>query len=236
MYFLPAFLSTYARRLSRLFKTTHGHPTSKAILHVGSRLAFAVSRVPSLVSALIFVAIYIMIEIVFAVLYVPIFKGWKPAFPLSWRFLLVLLLVVPIFTFTQVLRLLLPLLVDRWNRVNGGVDLSHSYVMLRRDDTIPRPVVLFDVAEEENALLENAEDVREHSSRPTSPCASHTGPHHKLWWIQFVIYFLLFVASTWVAVHYEQPGDVRYRDSIRSAVAHPRREGYGRQGKHLDFV
>jgi hypothetical protein len=104
--------------------------------------------------------------------------------------------------------------------------------MLQRDSTIARPVELvFDVAEEENALLENAEE-GERSSRPSSPTAC-PGPHHKQWWIQLVTYALLFVVSAWIGLHYEQPGDVRYRDSIQSAVAHPLREGYGKQGKFL---
>src|SRR5882757_4790148 len=105
MYFLPAFLSTCARRLPRRFGVPHVYTALATLL-----------RVPSLVSFLVFVAIYIAIELVFAVAFVPIFSGWQPAFPLSWRFLLLLLFVVPIFAFTQVLRLLLPLLIDRWNR------------------------------------------------------------------------------------------------------------------------
>ncbi|KAG1830710.1 glycosyltransferase family 69 protein [Suillus subalutaceus] len=47
----------------------------------------------------------------------------------------------------------------------------------------------------------------------------------------FFAYVVLFCVSTWVGVHYEQPGDVRYRDSIQEAVAHPRKQGYGKQEK-----
>ncbi|OAX41049.1 glycosyltransferase family 69 protein [Rhizopogon vinicolor AM-OR11-026] len=104
--------------------------------------------------------------------------------------------------------------------------------MLQRDSAIARPVELvFDVAEEENALLENAEEGSERHSRPSPPTACLAGPHHKQWWIQLVTYALLFVVSTWIGLHYEQPGDVRYRDSIQSAVAHPLRQGYGKQEK-----
>ena len=149
---------------------------------------------------------------------IPIFSGWHPAFPLSWRFLLVLLL------------LLLPLLTHR-NGASGSVSLSRrGYITLRRT------AELFDSAEEQHALLENAEEGNELSSRSSSPTASLPGPHHKQWWIQLLTYILLFIVSTWVGVHYEQPGDVRYRDSIQSAVAHPRRQGYGKQGKLLEPV
>lgn len=231
--FLPAFLFAHARRFPRRFRTAHGYPTPNAVLRVSSHLALATLRVPSLVSLLIFITIYIVTEVVFSVLFIPILSGWQPAFPLSWRFLLLLLFVVPIFSFAQVLRLLLPLL-DRWN---GSVDLSQKgYVMLRQDSTVARPVVLFDATEEEDALLENAEQGSEHSSRPTSLSACLAGPHHKLWWIQILTYVLLFVVSTWVGLHYEQPGDVRYRDYIQSAAAQPRRQGYGRQGKLLELV
>ncbi|KAG1727142.1 glycosyltransferase family 69 protein [Suillus lakei] len=67
-------------------------------------------------------------------------------------------------------------------------------------------------------------------SRPTSP-TPRLVPHHKLWRIQLFAYVVLFCVSTWVGVHYEQPGDVRYRDAIQEAVTHPRKQGYGKQEK-----
>lgn len=232
MYFPPAFLSACTRRLPRGFGVVHVYPTPKTICNVSYRLALATLRVPSLVSLLIFVTIYIATEVVLAAISVPIFSGWHPAFPLSWRFLLVLLFVVPIFAFTQVFRLLLPLLIDR-NRASGLGSVSLSR---RGHVTLRRTVEPFDAAEEQHALLENAEEGNELSSRSSSPTASLAGPHHKQWWIQLLTYILLFIVSTWVGVHYEQPGDVRYRDSIQSAVAHPRRQGYGKQGKLLESV
>lgn len=210
---------------------------SKAVLHVSYRLALAALRVPSLVSILIFAVIYIATEVAFSVAFVPIFSGWQPAFPLSWRFMLLLLFVVPTFAFTQVLRLLLPLLIGRWNRAPGRVSLSTQvYVMLQRGGAVTRHVELFGTAEEEHVLLEHAEEGSERSSRRTSPAPSVAGPHHKQWWIQLLTYVLLFVVGTWVGVHYEQPGDVRYRDAIQSAVAYPRREGHGNQGKLLGLL
>ena len=227
MYFLPAFLSACTRRLPRGFGI---YSTPKTVRNVSYRLVLATLRFPSLVSLLIFVAIYIATEVVLAATSVPIFSGWHPAFPLSWRFILVLLFVVPIFAFTQVFRLLLPLLIHR-NGASGSVSLSRQgHITLRRT------AELFDAAEEQHALLENAEEGNELSSRSSSPTASLPGPHQKQWWIQLLTYILLFIVSTWVGVHYEQPGDVRYRDSIQSAVAHPRRQGYGKQGKLLEPV
>ncbi|KAG1736694.1 glycosyltransferase family 69 protein [Suillus paluster] len=102
--------------------------------------------------------------------------------------------------------------------------------MLQRNGTTDAPTELFDAAEEENALLENVEEGSERS-RPVSPTAHLVVPHPKWWWIQLLAYIVLFCASTWVGLHYEQPGDVRYRDSIQSAVDHPRRQGYGKQEK-----
>jgi hypothetical protein len=153
---------------------------SKAVLHVSYRLALAALRVPSLVSILIFVAIYIATEVAFSVAFVPIFSGWQPAFPLSWRSMLLLLFVVPTFAFTQVLRLLLPLLIGRWNRAPGRVSLSTQvYVMLQRGGAVTRHVELFGTAEEEHVLLEHAEEGNERSSWRTSPAPSAAGPHHK---------------------------------------------------------
>ncbi|KAG2130859.1 hypothetical protein DEU56DRAFT_757706 [Suillus clintonianus] len=36
-----------------------------------------------------------------------------------------------------------------------------------------------------------------------------------------------------VGAHYEQPSDVRYRDAVQSAIAHPLRQGYGKQAKNF---
>ncbi|KAG0695010.1 glycosyltransferase family 69 protein [Suillus ampliporus] len=103
--------------------------------------------------------------------------------------------------------------------------------MLQRNGATDGPTELFHAADEENALLENAEEGAERSSRPVSPTARLVVPNHKLWWIQLLTYIVLFCASTWVGLHYEQPGDVRYRHSIQSAVENPRRQGYGKQEK-----
>ncbi|KAG1718511.1 uncharacterized protein EDB91DRAFT_1258518 [Suillus paluster] len=190
----------------------------------------SISRNPGLLSFSILVALYIITEMVFSVAFFWGFSGWRPAFPLSWRFLLLLLFVVPIFAFIQVSRFLLPLLINRWNGTVGGMNLSQQgYVMLQRNGTTDAPTELFDAAEEENALLENVEEGSERS-RPVSPTAHLVVPHPKWWWIQLLAYIVLFCVSTWVGLHYEQPGDVRYRDSIQSAVDHPRRQGYGKQG------
>jgi hypothetical protein len=88
----------------------------------------------------------------------------------------------------------------------------------------------FDIADEEHVLLGTAEEGSERSSRPVSPTA-HLVAHHKSWWIQFLTYTILFCVTTWVGAHYEQPGDVRYRNAVQSAVAHPLRQGYGTQGE-----
>lgn len=211
--------------------------TPKAVLHVICRIVLAIIRIPGLVSFCIFIALYTITEQRFSEKFFAESYTWKPAFPSSWRFILLLVLVVPIFAFVEILRLLayrflLPLLIDRWNKLFGtGHPCEEGYVMFHRDSSISGRD-LFNAAEEENALMENAEEgvgVRSFS-RSTSP-TPHLASHLKLWRIQFFACFVLFCVSTWVGVHYEQPGDVRYRDSIQKAVAHPRKQGYGKQEK-----
>ncbi|KAG2052265.1 hypothetical protein BDR06DRAFT_958128 [Suillus hirtellus] len=194
--------------------------------HFISRILLPIKRNPILLSFSIFLTIYIATEIIFSISFFAALTGWLPAFPATWRFLLMLLFVVPIFTFVQLSRLLLPLLFSRWD---GDLTISQQgYAMLQR-----RPIDYpFDVTDEENALLETTEEGSERSSRPVSPTA-HLVAHqfHKSWWIQLLTYTILFCASTWVGAHYEQPGDVRYRDAVQSAVAHPSRQGHGKQEK-----
>ncbi|KAG2047515.1 hypothetical protein BDR06DRAFT_963849 [Suillus hirtellus] len=210
--------------------------TPKAVLHAICRIVLAVIRIPGLVSLCILITLYTITEQRFSDKFFAENYTWQPAFPSSWRFILLLILVVPTFAFIQILRLLayrflLPLLIARWNKTFGTGDPSdEGYIMFYRDSSIGGRE-LFNV-EEEIALMENSEEgasVRS-SSRPTSP-TPHLAPHHKLWKIKLFAYLVLLCVSTWVGVHYEQPGDVRYRDSIQEAVAHPRKQGYGKQEK-----
>lgn len=189
------------------------------VYHFISRILLAIKHNPTLLSFSIFLVIYIATEIIFSISFFAGLTGWLPAFPATWRFLLMLLFVVPTFAFVQLSRILLPLLS---NRRNGAIS-QQGYVMLHRgaNDT---------PSDQENALLETAEEGSQRSSRPVSPTA-HLVAHHKSWWIQLLTYIILFCASTWVGAHYEQPGDVRYRDAVQSAVAHPLRQGYGKQEK-----
>lgn len=210
--------------------------TPKTALHVICRTILAIIRIPGLVSFCIFVTLYAITEQRFSQKFFAESYTWQPAFPSSWRFILLLILVVPIFAFVEILRLLayrflLPLLIDRWNKAFGSGDpFEEGYVMFHRHSSISEHE-LFNAAEEESALIESAEEgASVHSfSRPASPTARLV-PHLKLWRIQLFAYVVLFCVSTWVGVHYEQPGDVRYRDSIQEAVAYPRKQGYGKQG------
>lgn len=211
--------------------------TPRNLLHVTSRIILAIIRIPALISLFILVILYTITEQRFSEKFFAERYTWQPAFPSSWRSLLLLLLVIPIFSFIQILRLLayrflLPLLIYRWNKAFGTADPSQQgYVMFHRDGSVERRQ-LFNHTEEENALMENVEEgasVRSFS-RPTSP-TPRPASHLKLWRIQLVAYILLFCTSTWVGVHYEHPGDVRYRDIIQEAVAHPRKQGYAKQEK-----
>lgn len=211
--------------------------TLKAVLHVICRIFLAIIRFPGLVSLCIFVTLYNETEQRFSDKFFAESYTWTPAFPSSWRAILFLILVVPVFALVEILRLLasrflLPLLIDRWNKAFGNRDPSvEGYVMFRRGSPIGGRE-LFDATEEENALMENVEEgasVRP-LSRPSSP-TPRLVPYLRLWRIQLFAYIVLFCVSTWVGVHYEQPGDVRYRDSIQEAVAHPRKQGYGKQEK-----
>ncbi|KAG2362915.1 cryptococcal mannosyltransferase 1-domain-containing protein [Suillus spraguei] len=200
--------------LLRLFRT----------LNVTTRLLLPIKRNPTLLSCSIFLTIYIATEFIFSISFFACLTGWLPAFPATWRFLLMLLFVVPTFTFIQLLRLLLSLLSIRRN---GGMSIpQHEYIMLQGGSN-DSP---FDFAGEGNVLLETAEEANERCSRPVSPIA-HLMTHHKSLWIQILIYTILFCVSTWIGAHYQQPGDVRYRDAVHSAAAHPLREGYGKQEK-----
>lgn len=211
--------------------------TPKAALHVICRIFLIIIRIPGLVSLYIFVTLYNKAEQRFSDEFFAESYTWTPAFPSSWRFILLLIFIVPVFACIEILRLLtcqflLPLLIDRWYKAFGSRHPSEEgYVMFRRDSSIGEREI-FNAAEEENALMQNVEEgasVRSFS-RPTSP-TPRLVPYLKLWKIQLFAYVLLFCASTWVGVHYEQPGDVRYRDSIQQAVAHPRKQGYGKQEK-----
>lgn len=136
-----------------------------------------------------------------------------------------LLFVVPTFAFVQLSRILLPLLSNKWN---GGMGISkQGYFILQRG-------VNDSPSDDENALLETAEEGSERSSRPVSPTA-HLVAQHRSWWTQLFTYAILFCVSTWVGAHYEQPGDVHYRDAVQTAVAHPLRQGYGNQGEVLQI-
>jgi hypothetical protein len=218
--------------------------TLKAVTHVICRVFLAVLRTPGLVSLLILLTLYNIAEKLFSDSFFPAqLEGyvWPPAFPSSWRFLLLLLVIVPVFTFIQVLRLLaslppLPFLIDRWSKAFRTQHPSHQgYSMLQQ----PRAVLidsreLFNASDEENPLVEGAEGCSERSFSTPSPTPRLLLQHHRVWWIQLLTYVILFCVSTWVGVHYEQSGDVRYREAIQAAVARPRRQGYGKQGEFLE--
>lgn len=216
--------------------------TPKAALHVIRRFILAIIRIPGLVSFCIFVTLCAITEQRFSKKFFAENYTWKPAFPSSWRFILLLILVVPVFALVEILRLLayrflLPLLIDRWNKALGYGDPSEEgYVMFHRRSSISEHE-LFNATEEGSALIENAEEgVSGRSfSRPASP-TPRLAPHLKWWRLQLFAYIVLFCVSTWVGVHYEQPGDVRYRDAIQEAVAHPRKQGYGKQGGLFNFI
>lgn len=212
--------------------------TPKAALHVIRRFILAIIRIPGLVSFCIFVTLCAITEQRFSKKFFAENYTWKPAFPSSWRFILLLILVVPVFALVEILRLLayrflLPLLIGRWNKAFGYGDPSEEgYVMFHRRSSISEHE-LFNATEEGSALIENAEEgVSGRSfSRPASPTTPRLVPHLKWWRLQLFAYVVLFCVSTWVGVHYEQPGDVRYRNAIQEAVAHPRKQGYGKQEK-----
>ena len=237
----PPYSSPCPQYLSTKSIASHVYPTLGALIYLIYRIFLIVLRIPCLVSLLIFLTLYHIAEKVFSNKFFPAQEGhvFLPAFPLSWRALLLLLLVVPTFLFIQVLRLLagqlpLPLLIDRWNNAFGTRD--RGYVMVQQDGRIDRHELL-NTFDEENALLHNAEECSERSfSRPTSPTPRFFGLSHKARRIQIFAYVILFCASTWVGVHYEQSSDVRYRDAIQNAVAHPRRQGYGKQGELVEPV
>lgn len=234
---------TCPQSLSTKSIVSHVYPTSRALIYLIYRIFLIVLRIPCLVSLLIFLTLYYIAEQVFSNRFFPAQEGhvFLPAFPSSWRTLLLLLLVVPTFVFIQVLRLLAaqfphPLLIDRWNKAFGTRDRG-GYVMAQQDGRIDRRESL-NIVDEENPLLHSAEECSERSfSRPTSPTPRFFGlPHLKARRIQILAYVILFCASTWVGVHYEQSGDVRYRDAIQNAVARPRRQGHGKQGELFEPV
>lgn len=210
--------------------------TPKAVLHLIYRIFLAIIRIPGLISLCIFVALYTKTEERFSEKFFAESYTWKPAFPSSWRFILLLIFVVPTFAFVEILRLLsyrflLPFLIAQWNKAFGPSQEGYVRFHLLDSSTGGREPLN---PSRENTFIENAEEGVRASmrsfSRPTSP-TPRLVPHLKSWQIKLFAYLILFSVSTWVAVHYEQPGDVRYRDSIKEAVAHPRRQGYAKREK-----
>ncbi|KAF8432713.1 cryptococcal mannosyltransferase 1-domain-containing protein [Boletus edulis BED1] len=140
---------------------------------------------------------------------------WKPAFPRSWRILLLSLFLVPMVAFLHLVWLSLHYLVPTQYQWWSSDSLEERELLGARDD--------------QDYDLGDIEDPG--SLRPNFP---HQAPRHHLsfvWSRRFMFWFAILCTSLWLGVHYQQPGDVRYLPLIEKANAHPNRTGYANQEK-----
>ncbi|KAG9311506.1 cryptococcal mannosyltransferase 1-domain-containing protein [Chiua virens] len=188
-------------------------------------------RHPGVTSAVLFVVLYSVAEYEFTNLYFALGFIWKPAFPLSWRLLLLSLFVLPVLAFVQLACLCCyhAAVARYWwrhRKSSSFSTLSQGYTMLPRSESNSleeRGGTLARDDEQHVDLDELEED--EGSPRPSR----HQTP--RLWLLRAFFWFGLLCVSLWVGLHYQHPGDLRCRPMIERATAHPRRAGYGNQEK-----
>jgi hypothetical protein len=209
------------------------------------RYFFRVVPFPAVISLALLCVLYSIAEYKFTTWYFTVVGFvWKPAFPLSWRILLLSLFVVPTFSFFHLLWLSLHHLahVRHWwrRRSSSRSRPSQEYIGLPRSESNSL---------EERGLISGARDDEDcdlgevegdaGSSRPHSPF-QHQAPRHLFPFIslQFILWFAIFCSSLWLGLHYQQPGDLRYLPLIEKANAHPKRAGYANEGEsyHPRFV
>lgn len=186
----------------------------------------SVIQLPGLVPLLLFYILFRGADGLFSVLFFEDNGVFTPAFPHSWRFLLLLLAVVPVFALVQLLWLassgiLIPIFRNRWRKRQSG-PRAHGYIMLQLDSS-----------ENPTRHPDDLEERGVPQSRSASPTAHASIPRRLVrgWWIQSIAYSFLLCVSLWADLNYEHPGDIRYRAAIESAVAHPRRLGHAKNEK-----
>jgi len=240
----------YAQRLSLCFLP----PSMFSRISVVRRYLFAVSDsktfrllfrylhriVPpsSLLSLALLFVLYTIAEYTFTNWYFALGYVWKPAFPLSWRILFLSLFVVPTFSFLH-LWLTLHRFTSAGNRLRRRCSSpsrpSQEYTMLPRSEansleergvSSPR--------DDEGCDLRDIEGDAG-SPRPSSPFRPRY-PYSLDWTLRFIFWFAILCTSLWFALPYQQPGDLRYLPLIEKANAHPKRAGYGNQGRYYHLM
>lgn len=183
---------------------------------------------PAVVSLALFYVLYSVAEYTFTDWYFAVGHVWKPAFPLSWRIVLLSLFVVPALASIQLVWLALQgwALGYHWWRClsNARSSPSQGYMMLSRSESSS---LVEGVGEDDYAFAFAGVE------RDT-PCSRISCPPKQasrfVWPLQFVFWLAVLCASLWVALHYRHAGDLRYLPLIERANAHPKREGYANNG------
>ncbi|KAH7884203.1 glycosyltransferase family 69 protein [Phlebopus sp. FC_14] len=114
--------------------------------------------------------------------------------------------------------------LGRWS-ANQSPKPRHGYLLLPRGDSLEERAS-WDVVDGQDCDLEGGEESGR-LTRPISPL------HTPVWWTRFFLYLGLFCTSVFVALRYEQPGDVRYRPQWQEAILHPRPTGYATQAEKV---
>lgn len=171
--------------------------------------------------------LYRVAEYMFSELYVPLGSVWKPAFPLTWRLILLSLFMVPTIAFIQLLWLSLhhPGVASLcWRRTSSSrSSSSQRYTMLPRSESNTlEEGVLYRAGDDDNCDMADSEgntgSWRFHTSSQPFPFS------------RFFLWLAILFTSLWLALCYQHPGDLRYRSLIETANTHPKREGYANKG------
>ena len=163
---------------------------------------------------------------------------WEPSYPPSWRVLFLSLFVVPAFSFLQLVWLCLHHLIcarNWWRR--GWVSpsrQSQGYSMLQRNESsLPEEGGLSGIRDDEDG------DLGHHEGGVEAPRFHASFQKQVLSYLssfmlspRFIFWFSLLCTSLWFGLHYQQPADIRHLPAIEKANAHPKRAGYGNQGKY----
>ena len=192
------------------------------------RYLFKLVPFHALISLAVLCVVYAIAEHMFIQWFFGEEPYWKPFFPWSWRALFFSLFTVPVLSFVQLLWLALHhwYLARHWCRPRCGSHsrASRGYSMLPRGESNALEGEQSGSGDDEDCDVEA--DVYASKPPPSNPLRPSF-----IWSPRFVFWFALLCSSLWLGLHYQQPGDLRYLALIEKANAHPKRAGYGDQGK-----
>lgn len=193
---------------------------------------------PGVLSLAVLCILCSIAEYTFTSLYFVLGSIWKPAFPLSWRLLLLSLFVVPAFSLLHLLHISAHrLLLARYgrHRLSSRLRSLQGYLLIPRSE--PRSSEDRDSSDartDEGSTWTADFEHGDAGSPRQSRCQHHTPRHHSSTpsLLHLVFWLIIFSSSLWLGLHYQHPGDVRYLPLIEKAIAHPNRAGYANQGEY----